>query len=372
MNTQIPKTIQDEDFRYIPIEDFKIVNDSQNIWVSDQGIAFDSQRNKNKNTHIGSNGQIQLSYKCKDGMPKIAPMRNLVWEAFNGTIPEDMRVSFKDGNKLNIKLNNLFIEIVPHKKILRLKQERILERVKKANSKFTSRTVEETEAIISLDGEIWKTVSKKDEFNGWRISNFGRVHNNKKLKLMVISIGTNGYSMIARHNQALRIHREVALAFLGNPPDDSYTVNHKDGNKRNNHVNNLEWATQKENVNHAHKIGLSNGIIHAPVSRGKKVRKLTDDKIELLLQLSKSTSTGKLATIFDVNENTVLRIIENNGYITKPVDLLYDTQPYNKSLCLSISEELKDSLVEISNEIKHPLTEIFRHALIMFVESMKD
>lgn len=57
----------------------------------------------------------------------------------------------------------------------------------------------------------------------------------------------------------VRIHRLVAMLFIGMPPDEEHnSVNHKDGNKQNNHYSNLEWCTTYENNKHARGMGLNN------------------------------------------------------------------------------------------------------------------
>lgn len=55
---------------------------------------------------------------------------------------------------------------------------------------------------------------------------------------------------------SIRVHRIVAMAFIGEPQGEAKEVNHKDGNKKNNNVSNLEWVTSSENQIHAYKMGL--------------------------------------------------------------------------------------------------------------------
>ena len=81
----------------------------------------------------------------------------------------------------------------------------------------------------------------------------------KKESILTPGVAGNGYLFVNLSKDGLAkeyfVHRLVALAFIPNQ-DNKGDVNHKDGNKRNNIVDNLEWCTRKENVQHAYRLGL--------------------------------------------------------------------------------------------------------------------
>jgi hypothetical protein len=93
--------------------------------------------------------------------------------------------------------------------------------------------------------EIWKHFEfEKMKKQNYYISNFGRIKN--KDRILKPSIDNNGYY---NFNNKL-IHIIVATQFINNP-NNYKVVNHKDGNKTNNNVENLEWVTHQMNTIHA-------------------------------------------------------------------------------------------------------------------------
>lgn len=58
----------------------------------------------------------------------------------------------------------------------------------------------------------------------------------------------DGYVTLNINHKTYSLHRLMAIAFLGDPPSTKHQVDHKDGNPRNNRVENLEWVTRQENI----------------------------------------------------------------------------------------------------------------------------
>lgn len=111
--------------------------------------------------------------------------------------------------------------------------------------------------------EVWKRViyQGKDYGDFYEVSNLGNIRNAKTHKVRSLNILQTGYyfvsgSLGSRSDKiTFKVHKAVAESFI--PNHNGYPcVNHIDGNKLNNSVDNLEWCTYKENSQHASKLGL--------------------------------------------------------------------------------------------------------------------
>lgn len=122
--------------------------------------------------------------------------------------------------------------------------------------------------------EIWKDVVGYEGF--YEVSNLGRVRSLRehvpKGKILT-PFDNGGYDRVTfRINykqKNLLVHRLVAKAFIPNPCNKE-VVNHKDGNKKNNCVSNLEWVTKEENTVHAIALGLRPKGVICKRKKGKE------------------------------------------------------------------------------------------------------
>lgn len=120
-----------------------------------------------------------------------------------------------------------------------------------------------------MENEIWKEVKNREGMN--LVSSYGRIKSLSRpiktlrgyriIKERILKPNEhNKYSTIQfkRNGKTFLIHRVVADSFIPNPDEKPY-VNHINGNKKDNRVENLEWVTNSENMIHAYKHGLQKG-----------------------------------------------------------------------------------------------------------------
>ena len=159
---------------------------------------------------------------------------------------------------------------------------------------------------------IWKDV---EGFEGlYKVSNEGVVistpRNGAKGKVMKQYDMKHGYREYQLRKNGKRyhtyVHRLIAQHFTPNPENKPF-VNHIDGNKLNNSIENLEWVTNKENIQHAAKMGLMRSGENHPYA------KLTDQEVREIRDLYKHKIyiQRELSEIYGVNRSTMNWIVHN-------------------------------------------------------------
>lgn len=167
--------------------------------------------------------------------------------------------------------------------------------------------------------EIWKDVMNYEGL--YKVSNLGRVKrlerkdsNGRTLKEMIMKTNKNGDKKRGYYERVylskdgikkqMRVHRLVAQSFIPNP-NKKEQVNHIDGNKLNNNVNNLEWATGSENLKHAIDIGL-----YSP----NNTRKLSNEQaLDVLKRLNNKELVKDIASLYNVTTMTIQNIKNGVG-----------------------------------------------------------
>lgn len=151
----------------------------------------------------------------------------------------------------------------------------------------------DTEYFITEDGDIFRNGVKKKSAKSKNAYFCAQLWKNGKYKMYYI-------------------HRLVAELYLENP-SNLPQVNHKDGNKSNNNVENLEWVSAKDNSLHAHSMGLINNKgVKNPNS------KLTQEDIIYIRSVykpyDKDFGCKSLAKKYNVNKSHIIRIIKKEKW----------------------------------------------------------
>ena len=171
--------------------------------------------------------------------------------------------------------------------------------------------------VEDIDGEIWRDVVGYKYL--YQVSNFGRVKSFQRRNTRVIkpSVDSGGYMKVAlsrdgktkNHN----VHILVARAFVSNL-DNKPEVNHKNGDKWNNHFENLEWVTDSEHKQHAYRTGLrteAQGEAH-------RLAKLTNSEAaycrDVYKPRDKDFGASALARKFGVCRQAIQHILKGMTY----------------------------------------------------------
>lgn len=167
--------------------------------------------------------------------------------------------------------------------------------------------------------EIWKPII--DYEDRYEISNLGNIRSKVNYKSSKFgkhlrpALSQSGYWHITLAKNGTRkngsVHMLVAITFLG-PYPENMQVNHKDGDKSNNRLSNLEYVTRKENIRHSHEV-LGNGFNSPPIHYGEKhpISKLTRNKVTEIRELYQSGNytSRQLGSIYGVSKTNILNII---------------------------------------------------------------
>lgn len=155
--------------------------------------------------------------------------------------------------------------------------------------------------------ENWKKIVINNIETFYSVSDLGRIRNDSKNTFLEGSISTNGYRMVHlryRIDKNCSVHRLVAKAFKPHKDMDDLQINHKDGNKLNNAIDNLEWSTALENMRHSFEMGL----------QPKRMRECHQYTLEGDY-IQSFTNSGEAAKVLDLDVSNIFRCVTEEQFI---------------------------------------------------------
>lgn len=174
--------------------------------------------------------------------------------------------------------------------------------------------------------EEWKVFEEEPRL---LVSNMGNVKNADSGKLYYLRPDRLGYLTVRVQTdckaKTYKVHRLVAICFIENP-DDKPCVNHKDGIKYNNSLDNLEWVTHQENMQHACDTGLV-------IRKGSKNSRATisEETVHIICRWFENNPTKSAkdaAEIFQVSYKVLAKL--RCGQNWKYIRCLYKIPPLTK------------------------------------------
>ena len=276
------------EWKNVPIAEF-----ANSYEISNTGQIRNKKTSKIKVTQLGSTGYVTTRLdngNCK----KTVQIHSLVAEAFLKPIESKENkktiVKFKDGNKNNVHLNNLEFDYqnITNKKMDQNNNQNIINEPNNNNNinqnnddqnNNNNQNNNNQNNVVNLNNNLDNIANEQNinnnqninqnineeitigNYTGKKINNYqnyliskqGQVYSTKTNKIKIAETNQNGYCRIELLNDVGKkkfyIHRLVAEAYIPNP-NNYNQVNHKDLNKHNNNLENLEWCSETMNMQH--------------------------------------------------------------------------------------------------------------------------
>jgi hypothetical protein len=187
--------------------------------------------------------------------------------------------------------------------------------------------------------EVWKDIKGYEGL--YQVSSIGRIKSFDRIveqigkgglpfkriykgRILVGNKHTKGYYMATlaknKKNTPISIHRLVCFAFIPNV-QNLPQVNHKNGIKTDNRVENLEWCTSSFNNKHAHSTGLNrSGYKNGELHKNAKLKNMEVRKIKM--GLACGIATRELASLFSVSVPTISMISKGNSWKTIKLNII--------------------------------------------------
>lgn len=148
------------------------------------------------------------------------------------------------------------------------------------------------------------------DFENYLISKNGDIYKDITYKKLKCSTDKNGYLTIRLVNKngrkSMFLHRLLAINYIPNPLNKPF-INHIDGNKSNNKLNNLEWCTHKENMKHA----WDNNLYKDYTESIKKANKSRSIEVFDTLNNIKYKSMSEMSRLLKIPFTTLRRLIDS-------------------------------------------------------------
>ncbi|AVP40357.1 hypothetical protein HOS99_gp116 [Staphylococcus phage phiSA_BS1] len=258
-------------------------------------IQFDPSMSKpsNKNNTIGHKTHIN---------GKVIHVKKVVYCTFNN-LPLDYhcKIKYKDGNRENINLENLYIqEKDPSKKII-------------------DEDIMKAKPIIYFDNRRWIFMDVNKNENSlldYYISDYGDVYNynrkTRKGKYMKVRLDDNGYFRVGIDRKTYKVNRLVYCYFNKVPYTDERDVHHKNSITNDDRLENLEMLSRKEHKEKHKDLGTFYRL-------GKKIRKYSWGEVERIREMYEKEGLGiwDIAKIYNEKYGTVHQIVKYKTYKEK-------------------------------------------------------